>query len=92
MGTALFQQLTGVEAAVYYTPEVLKAAGLENEASDNSVNDPPSIVLLLNRAGTDGVHQPPHGGGWSTLSASVRVGSDPTYLHQSMLTCDILKL
>ena len=30
MGTAVFQQITGVEAAVYYTPEVLIRAGLTN--------------------------------------------------------------
>ena len=29
---ALFQQLSGVEAAVYYTPEVLKAAGPVNQS------------------------------------------------------------
>jgi len=31
MGCAFFQQATGVEAAVYYTPETLEAAGIHDE-------------------------------------------------------------
>ncbi|KAL1524628.1 hypothetical protein AB1Y20_019516 [Prymnesium parvum] len=32
LGVAFFQQATGVEAAVYYTPETLEAAGIDDEA------------------------------------------------------------
>jgi MFS family permease len=38
LGTALFQQLTGVEAAVYYTPEILRAAGVANEDDEFLAN------------------------------------------------------
>ena len=31
MGCAFWQQATGVEAAVYYTPETLEAAGITDE-------------------------------------------------------------
>lgn len=30
MGTAVFQQITGVQAAVYYTPDVLRKAGVDS--------------------------------------------------------------
>ena len=33
LGNAFFQQATGVEAAVYYTPEVLETAGFTDEDS-----------------------------------------------------------
>lgn len=33
LGNAFFQQATGVEAAVYYTPEVLESAGFVDEDS-----------------------------------------------------------
>ena len=33
LGNAFFQQATGVEAAVYYTPEVLERAGFQDEDS-----------------------------------------------------------
>lgn len=47
MGTALFQQLTGVEAAVYYTPEVLKAAGLEDEDDQFLANVGVGLIRVI---------------------------------------------
>jgi len=47
MGTALFQQLSGVEAAVYYTPEVLKAAGLDNEDDQFLANVGVGLIRVL---------------------------------------------
>ena len=39
-GNAFFQQATGVEAAVYYTPEVLEAAGFVDEVRGTTKSGP----------------------------------------------------
>ena len=41
-GVAFWQQATGVEAAVYYTPETLEAAGITDESM---LVCPPKIEL-----------------------------------------------
>ena len=55
LGCAFWQQATGVEAAVYYTPETLEAAGIQEEGH-----------LLLATVGVGLIkvaqHSRPHGG------------------------------
>ena len=36
MGVAFFQQATGIEYSTYYTPEILKEAGLEEDGPATS--------------------------------------------------------